>query len=189
MLHSSFAEDLDDAVAYHGHLCAGQILGVRIARRGCIELGVENPHTYRDLIAFVEADRCVADAVSTVTGCQLGRRRLKWFDYGKMAASFFDLPTGRAVRVVVGLRAMTPPGDDPVQFLSQFDDKELLRVMDVDIRLTPNDLPGKPLVTAICDTCGERVMDGRHIVNSSGEVLCKACSGEPVYYLSPRLQT
>ncbi|MEG1585083.1 MAG: FmdE family protein, partial [Anaerovorax sp.] len=70
----SFHEDLERAVKYHGHLCSGQVLGVRMARMGMRLLGIEDPDNFRDLIAYVETDRCIADAVGTVTGCKLGRR-------------------------------------------------------------------------------------------------------------------
>src|SRR5512136_3400869 len=98
----SFEEHLQQAAAMHGHLCAGQVIGVRMARRGCLELGLD-PDERADrqrLIVFVEVDRCATDAISSVTGCKLGKRTLKHVDYGKVAATFVDMRTGRAVRVV-----------------------------------------------------------------------------------------
>ncbi|MDR2521847.1 MAG: formylmethanofuran dehydrogenase subunit E family protein, partial [Spirochaetaceae bacterium] len=64
-----FEDDLQDALAYHGSLCVGQILGVRLARRGLLALDIHEPRSCRDLVTFVETDRCIADAISTVTGC------------------------------------------------------------------------------------------------------------------------
>ena len=87
------------AQAFHGHLCHGMVMGVRMARLGCRELGIDDPQSYRDLVVYVEMDRCASDAVSVVAGVTLGKRRLKWVDYGKMAATFVDLASGRAVRV------------------------------------------------------------------------------------------
>jgi formylmethanofuran dehydrogenase subunit E len=92
---------LVDAAQAHGHLCAGQVLGVRLAMLGLRELGIEDPERERKrLVTYVEIDRCFTDAVALVAGCRLGKRALKFFDWGKVAATFVDLQTGRAVRIV-----------------------------------------------------------------------------------------
>jgi formylmethanofuran dehydrogenase subunit E len=41
----------------------------------------------------------LTDAVAVVTGCRLGKRALKFRDWGKVAATFVDLQSGRAIRV------------------------------------------------------------------------------------------
>src|SRR5512135_1102131 len=97
----SLEEYLALAAQSHGHMCPGQVLGVRMAMLGLRELGIDDPAKYRRrLLTFVEIDRCATDAVSLVTGCRLGKRSLKFVDYGKVAATFVDLETHRAVRVV-----------------------------------------------------------------------------------------
>src|SRR6266852_489345 len=95
-------ELLERAEQSHGHMCAGQVLGVRMAMLGCRAVGVEDPlgADRKNLIVFVEIDRCAADAVNSVTGCRLGKRTLKFFDYGKLAATFLNVKTDEAVRVV-----------------------------------------------------------------------------------------
>src|ERR1700690_3761610 len=99
-------ESLDDllqqAEIAHGHLCAGQVLGVRMAMLGCRRLGIAEPRgtDRKRLVTYVEIDRCATDAIGVVTGCRLGKRALKFRDWGKMAATFVDLATGRAVRIV-----------------------------------------------------------------------------------------
>ena len=94
-------ELLVDAEEAHGHLCAGQVLGVRLAMLGLELLGIDDPRgkDRKRLITFVEIDRCATDAVAVVTGCRLGKRALKFRDWGKVAATFVDLGSGRAVRV------------------------------------------------------------------------------------------
>ena len=89
------------AAEAHGHLCAGQVLGVRLAMLGLQKLGIEDPRgkDRKRLVTFVEIDRCATDAVGLVTGCRLGKRALKFRDWGKMAATFVDLSTGKAVRI------------------------------------------------------------------------------------------
>src|SRR6202035_4276593 len=96
----TLAEYLELAAETHGHLCAGQVLGVRLAMLGLRELGIEDPVAERKrLLTYVEIDRCVTDAVALVANCRLGKRALKFRDWGKVAATFLDLRTGRAIRV------------------------------------------------------------------------------------------
>src|SRR5271166_4545859 len=93
-------EYLELAAVAHGHICAGQVLGVRLAMCGLKELGIEDPVAERKrLVTYVEIDRCVTDAVALVANCRLGKRALKFCDWGKVAATFCDLSTGRAVRI------------------------------------------------------------------------------------------
>src|SRR5690349_6624052 len=97
----SLEEYLRDAEQAHGHLCAGQVLGVRMAMLGLAQLGIEDPQgkDRKRLVTFVEIDRCATDAIGVVTGCRLGKRALKFRDWGKMAATFVDVSSGRAIRV------------------------------------------------------------------------------------------
>src|SRR5229473_8039341 len=98
----TFEEYVTLAEQAHGHICAGQILGLRLALHGLALLGIEDP-TGRDrkrLVTFIEIDRCATDAIPIVTGCRLGKRALKFRDFGKAAATFCDLKEDRAVRVV-----------------------------------------------------------------------------------------
>ncbi|MGB8509277.1 MAG: formylmethanofuran dehydrogenase subunit E family protein, partial [Pyrinomonadaceae bacterium] len=95
-------ELLEECGRLHGHMCAGQLLGARMAVLGCRLIGVEEPRGVdrKKLIVWVEIDRCMADAVSAVTGARLGKRSLKYLDYGKVAATFLNNETGEAARVV-----------------------------------------------------------------------------------------
>src|SRR6201982_1813054 len=96
---------LHEAEVAHGHLCAGQILGVRLAMLGCERLGIDdpkglvNPKDRKRLVTFIEIDRCATDAIAVVTGCRLGKRAIKFRDWGKMAATFVDISTGKAIRI------------------------------------------------------------------------------------------
>jgi len=179
-LERTFEEDLNDAVSYHGHLCPGQILGVRMARLACSTLGLANPRSFRDLIVFVENDRCLSDAVSIVTGCSSGRRRLKHKDYGKSAASFLDISSGKAIRVSSIGWQRVPEGGDMLEFFNRIPDGELFKIENVGITIPPEDMPGKPLEKVLCSKCGEFITDKRQVVQD-GKVLCKACAGTPYY--------
>src|SRR5579863_2994364 len=99
----SLDEYLHDSEQAHGHLCAGQVLGVRLAMLGLAKLGIDDPQSNKEdrkrLVTFVEIDRCATDAVAVVTGCRLGKRALKFRDWGKVAATFVDVSTGKAIRI------------------------------------------------------------------------------------------
>ena len=94
----SFEELLQESSAIHGHHCAGQVLGVRMAMAGCREVDIDEPKGCKKLVVYVEMDRCATDAVQAVTGCSLGKRTLKFLDYGKMAATFVNAEKGVADR-------------------------------------------------------------------------------------------
>jgi formylmethanofuran dehydrogenase subunit E len=187
----SLEEYLALAAQSHGHMCPGQVLGVRLAMRGLKELGIEEPlkHAKR-LMTFVEIDRCATDAVSLVTGCRLGKRSLKFFDYGKVAATFLDLATGKAVRVAARddsreqARAMFPQIHEPyrrqLEAYKVLADDDLFTVEPVRVALKPEDLPGRPHSRVTCAQCGEGVNDGRERV-VGGRPLCRSCAGESYY--------
>ncbi len=178
------------AVERHGHLCAGQVLGVRMALRGLNELGIDPEHEPKRLIVFVEIDRCAADAVATVTGCSLGKRTLKYADYGKMAATFVDTRTDRAVRVVAldsarerawgYAPAGLAKGAAQLAAYQAMPDAELLNVHPVHVAISAFDQPGHPLRRVECARCGEGINDGREIVRD-GETLCRACVHDAYY--------
>ena len=117
----SLDELLRKAEAAHGHMCAGQILGVRMALLGLKRLGIEDPlgADRKRLVTFVEIDRCATDAIGLVTGCRLGKRTLKFRDWGKMAATFVDLAAGMGVRIV----ALENSRELAQQLYSQIEDK------------------------------------------------------------------
>jgi len=183
---------LEEAAAFHGHLCPGQILGVRMALLGCRLLGLdpEDPGDRRRLIVYVEIDRCLTDAIATVTGCRLGRRTLKHVDYGKAAATFVDVATGRAVRVVARDDAretalhVAPPGLSRAAAQRHayriMPEEDLFRAQAVQVTIPPEDRPGHPLRRVFCARCGEGINDGREVIRD-GQALCRACAGEPYY--------
>ncbi len=187
----SLEEYLDLAARSHGHMCPGQVLGVRMAMLGLRQLGIDDPLKHRkSLLTFVEIDRCATDAVSLVTGCRLGKRSLKFLDYGKVAATFVDLETRRAVRVVARddarqkARQMFGSFSDPhkqqLEAYKVMDDEELFATQRVRVKLREEDLPGRPRSRVTCNQCGEGVNDGRENY-LNGRILCRNCAGESYY--------
>jgi formylmethanofuran dehydrogenase subunit E len=187
----SLEEYLDLAARNHGHMCPGQVLGVRMAMLGLENLGIDDPAKHRKrLLTFVEIDRCATDAVSLVTGCRLGKRSLKYLDYGKVAATFVDLETQQAVRIVARDDArektktfnegIADPYRQQLEAYKVLDNDELFTVQRVRVKLRPEDLPGRPRSRVACDQCGEGVNDGRES-HVDGRVLCRNCAGESYY--------
>ncbi|MGD0921866.1 MAG: FmdE family protein [Terriglobia bacterium] len=192
----SLEEYLLLAAQDHGHVCPGQVLGVRMAMLGLRKLGIDEPVQQRKrLLTFVEIDRCATDAVSLVTGCRLGKRSLKLLDYGKLAATFVDLETHRAVRVAgrddarAKARGMFPELADPRQqqlaAYKVMDDADLFAVHWVKVKLKPEDVPGRPRSRVTCEQCGEGVNDGRER-RVEGRVLCRSCAGESYFEIVAR---
>ncbi len=176
----------------HGHMCAGQILGLRMALYGMKLLAIDDP-TGRDrkrLVTFVEIDRCATDAIPIVTGCRLGKRALKFRDFGKVAATFCDLKEDRAVRVVARetskerAKALHPDIADKNQqqmrAYRELPDEDLFSMQWVKVALGPEEFPGYKGTRQICAECGEGINFKREIVRD-GRVLCKACAGERYY--------
>jgi len=190
----SLEELLDEAATMHrGCVCAGQVLGVRMAMLACRLLGISEPTQTKRLMVFVEVDRCATDAIAAVTGCRLGKRTLKCVDYGKMAATFLDLETGRAIRVVAleSSRRLAPfyaPGLPPHaaqrEAYKVMPDEELFTWQDVLVVVPEEDMPGRPVSRVVCDRCGEAVTGCRE-VRVNGQVLCRACAYGAYYVPCP----
>jgi formylmethanofuran dehydrogenase subunit E len=189
----SLEEILVECEQLHGHMCAGQLLGARMALLGCRLVGLDDPRGVdrRKTIVWVEIDRCMADAVSAATGVRLGKRSLKYVDYGKVAATFLNTETNKAVRVVAreSSRALADEKFPSIankrerQFrtYSEATDEELFVSEFVGLELNEMDAPGSPRSRVICAVCSEGVNDGREVITSEGSVVCRSCSGASYY--------
>jgi formylmethanofuran dehydrogenase subunit E len=188
----SLDEYLRDAEQAHGHICAGQVLGVRLAMLGLQKLGIDDPQgkDRKRLVTFVEIDRCATDAVAVVTGCRLGKRALKFRDWGKVAATFLDVHTGKAVRIAAKesskalARQMHPEIADKNQqqmrAYREISDDDLFATQWVKVELPPEEFPGFKGERVTCEQCSEGI-NFRREVRRDGKVLCRACAGESYY--------
>lgn len=176
----TFREDVERAVAYHGHLCSGQCIGVKMARLGLKTLGLDPEVNPKSIYVFVECDRCPADAIGIVTGTRIGRRTLRALDFGKVAATFVNLDTMEAVRIQRHTRRHPAEGEDLVDYYEKLPDEEIFKIQKVEVNLRPADLPGKPVEVQYCEICGEDITDSRHVIKD-GKILCKSCAGEGYY--------
>ena len=185
-------ELLDRAEQSHGHMCAGQVLGVRMALLGCRAIGVNDPRgaDRKSLLVFVEIDRCAADAINTVTGCRLGKRTLKYYDYGKLAATFLNTKTSEAIRVValdssreaadLAFPEIENKYERQLRAYKSLPDEELFKVERVMVKVPEQDQPGRPVSRVACDECGEGINDRREVIRE-GRTLCRACAGEAYF--------
>ena len=188
----TFGEYEQLAAAAHGHMCAGQILGLRLAIHGLELLGVSEPQgkDRKRLVTFIEIDRCATDAIPVVTGCRLGKRALKFRDFGKVAATFCDLQTQRAVRVVAResskgrARELCPEIADKNQQQMEayrtMPAEELFAHQWVRVELGPEEFPGYKGERRVCAECGEGINFERH-VEREGQTLFRSCAGERYY--------
>ncbi len=92
-----FTSLLAESVQVHGHICAGQVIGVRMSILALQRIGIDDPRgaDRKKLYVLVEIDRCATDAIQSVTGCSLGKRSMYFHDFGIMAATFVNLETGQ----------------------------------------------------------------------------------------------
>ena len=163
-----------------------------MAMAGISRLGIDDPRgaDRKRLITYVEIDRCATDAIAVVTGCRLGKRALKFRDWGKMAATFVDLESGRAVRVAAkesskeAARKRHPEiaGKNQQQMLAyrEMPDEELFDFADVQVDVGPEDLPGYKGERIVCAQCGEGINFHREVLRD-GKTLCRGCAGESYY--------
>lgn len=184
-------KSIDDLLKQHeltrGKLCPGLLLGLRMAVLGCTVVGIEDPRgaDRNKLIVWIEIDRSLADAVEAVTGARLGKRSLKLLDYGKLAATFLNVETGEAVRIVAreSSRRLAdirhPESDDKyerqMRTYREAAAEELFEVTSVQVQVRAKDLPGHPRSRVVCHKCGEGVNDGREISLPDNIALCRPC--------------
>jgi formylmethanofuran dehydrogenase subunit E len=178
---NEFETYLKKAGDFHGHVCTGIALGTKMSLAALKHLGFEPGIKNKNLIVYAEIDRCMTDAVQTVTGCTLGHRSLKHIDYGKFAATLVDIKTNRAVRAIVKESFNNEESmEDTLKKIAAIPESELVTLQDVTVNITENDLPGFPRQKACCEQCGERIMDGREVVKN-GRTLCRGCAGGKYY--------
>jgi formylmethanofuran dehydrogenase subunit E len=183
-------EYLQLATVAHGHLCAGQVLGVRLAMLGLRELGITDPIAERKrIVTYVEIDRCMTDAIALVANCRLGKRALKFRDWGKVAATFVDLQTGRAIRIAAResskqiARDMFPDMTKDAgqqKAYAELSEEILFDKKWVKVEVKAHDLPGYKGARVVCAECGEGINFAREVLQD-GRTLCRACAGETYY--------
>lgn len=188
----TFEELLKESTRIHGHVCAGQVIGVRMSMLALSLIGIREPKGFdrKKLYVIVEIDRCATDAIQSVTGCSLGKRSMKWLDHGIMAASFVNLDSGTAVRIT----ALEDARERSNKYCAEITDKyarqleaykimadeELFRIEHIAIDIPAEDLPGRPMRRVQCEACSDWVQDKRDLT-VNGRTLCRNCAGQRYY--------
>ena len=188
----SFESLLEKSTAIHGHICAGQVIGVRLAMLGLKKIAIDDPRgrDRKKFYVLVEIDRCATDAIQSVTGASLGKRSLKWVDYGIMAATFVNLETGKAVRIIAREESRELAGKLCPEIMDKYkqqleayrimSESDLFTIQRVTVDIPACDLPGRPTSRVQCDDCRQWVQDGREI-EQNNRTLCRACVNGPYY--------
>jgi formylmethanofuran dehydrogenase subunit E len=192
----SLAPLLAASAKHHQHLCPRQVLGIRMGLLGLRQLDLLSKEEYlfdntkKRLLTIVETDGCGADGVAVATSCHVGRRTLRVVDFGKMAATFIDIVTERAVRIVPSLqsREMAPKYAPDAcgrwhTYLEAYQvmpDDVLLSWQPVQLTIPVSEIISQPGARAICDICGEEIINEREVVRN-GRTFCRACAGESYY--------
>lgn len=179
--------------ARHSHLCPRQILGVRIGFAGAAALSLDVPRADKRLLVILETDGCFADGIEVLTGCTIGHRTLRLHDYGKIAATFVDVKTGTAMRVIPRLdvreRAYAYTPNERRHYFAQLEayqimpDEELLEVQTVELIKPVDEIVSRPGVRVNCSVCGEEIINEREI-SQNGLTICRFCAGQG-YYQAP----
>lgn len=186
---------LEKAAAFHGHLCPGTVIGTRMALAGMRLIDITDPKgsQKKDMMVYVETDRCPVDAISVVTGCRISRKNLKFLDWGKVAATFVNLKSGKALRItcpdstkdLVDNYVKGEYGNDKdgrnareVDAYKVMPDKELFIIQDVIVNVPDFD---KEKYKVKCEGCGETVNGHKEIV-VEGKTMCRPCGEGKSYY-------
>jgi formylmethanofuran dehydrogenase subunit E len=190
----SLSNLLQKSSARHDHLCPRQVLGARIGLAGLVALGLEAPVSKSTALVIVESDGCFADGIEVATGATVGHRTLRVNDLGKIAATFADARTGRAIRISPALdvreRARIYAPHEPRHYFAQLygyqvmPDAELLRYQEVALNPSLEELISKPAVRVNCDYCGEEIINERE-VDVGGAILCRSCANDGYYLIKP----
>ncbi len=181
---------LEESSALHRHLCPRQVLGVRMGMLAGEVLGLDLPQIDKRLIAIVETDGCFADGISVAANCWVGRRTMRVEDYGKVAATFVDTATERAIRILPRSDVRTRARDYAPEARNKWEAQllgyqripaaELLSVCDVQLTTSVAQIVSRPGLKTICEICGEEIINGRDIVHD-GMTMCRACAGQSYY--------
>lgn len=174
----------------HDHICPRQVLGLRMGELAAELFGLPLPQHDKRLLAFVESDGCFVDGVMTASGCSLGHRTMRLIDEGKIAATFVDTVTERAIRIwpqpSVRQRAAAFFPDKRSRWHAQLEAyqrmpvHELLSAHEVGLRLDLRHLISRNGIRVTCAHCGEEIINEREVI-VDGQALCRSCSGVRYY--------
>jgi formylmethanofuran dehydrogenase subunit E len=190
---ADFKTLLEKSAALHQHLCPRQVLGVRMGLLAGQWLDLKVPQSDKRLLTIVETDGCFIDGLAVSTGCYIGRRTMRVLDFGKVAATFVDTHTGRAVRIVPSVhsrqlaKTYAPDAKDRwhayLLGYQRIPDDELFTVQPVTLQVSLAEILSKDGYRINCGICGEEIINEREVYRE-GLTLCRPCAGERYYRLN-----
>lgn len=162
---------LEKAVEFHGHKCSGIAIGVRAAAEAKRILEIEDIHA-KGIYCIAEQTGCYLDAIQLFMGCTAGNGNLIIRDTGKCVFNFFDLNTGKALRLAKRDTDSELHGDDKIDFIIHAPLEDVFTVGEPFIPA-----PGKrPKFRRVkCAVCGEETMENRLVVRD-GKAVCIDCA-------------
>ncbi len=178
---NEFRKYVKEVGDYHGHICFGIAMGTKMALAAMKYFELDLQAKNKNLIVYAEIDRCMTDALQVITGCTLGHRTLKYVDYGKFAATFVNLTSGKAIRITIkeSFEIKGSP-DEVVEKMAVTPETQIVNIQKVEVKIPETDLPGLPKKRENCSKCGERIMDGREVYREN-KILCRACANGKYY--------
>jgi len=186
---------LELAIQFHGHICPGLLMGVRVAEFAQKHLDVSQDYD-EELIAVVETNSCGVDAVQAILGCTFGKGNLIFKDYGKNVYTIASREKQRAVRIAQKFKDQPNPDSIRYRQLNQkavlteaeaIEKENLLGVIFEKLMSMPFEemfdwkdvdfeYPQKAQIypTVQCAVCGEGVMEPRAVRTEQG-FICPSC--------------
>ena len=188
--------NVSNVQAFHGHLCPGLAIGIRVAEQALLEMG-ERPGD-EEVVAIVETNNCAVDAIQYITGCTFGKGNLIHLDYGKNAFRFIRRRDRKAVRIIVRSDRMKTASAEEDELMkriregrpSEADRREsdrlrqqrierilsapladLLEVQNIEPDIPPH---ARIFNSVACEQCGEKTMETR-LTLLEGKVYCREC--------------
>lgn len=191
-------ETIDRIVAFHGHMCPGLAMGIKVSELALREIGAHAQD--EEVVAAVETDMCAVDAVQFLTGCTFGKGNLVHRDYGKNVYTFWRRSDGKAVRIAGRPAAWNRDLEHEELFgkvrlgtatedeIARFQERHAARaraILDMpaaelfEVREVRDTVPRKARIhaTVTCADCGEGAMETR-IRRFQGRELCPECFEE-----------
>lgn len=186
---------LQQVAGLHRHLCPRQVLGVRLGMCAAQHFPALLPQRDKRILAVVEMDGCFCDGVGIATGCSMGHRTMRLADEGKIAATFIDTRTQRALRIFalpdLRVRAAAAAAGAPTRWQAyleayqQLPFEQMFGHQEVHLNMDIAALVGRPGSRAICARCGEEILNQREL-HRDAQTLCRSCAGES--YWSPKAE-
>ena len=198
------SDELDLAIAFHGHKCPALAVGLRAGHAALDALGVERAHNQELRVESETGEGhamgCFLDGLSVVTGCTCGKGNLHKLHHDKIAFTLVEVATGRAVRVGVKgdflEHALHSPfveqrrqGVPPEEIPAEITDPAVARILELpeadflqvgNVKQVVLDPPRVSFEVRPCASCQELTFVTGMVARGPSEFVCRTCAGHPL---------